>query len=61
MSPPMVTLVIYQLGGIFTGELTFGVGTVAALVVLAGALYLLFRPDPNKKQRAMAAKVRAAA
>ena len=37
------SLVIYQIGGLFTGETAFGLGTVAALVILAAVLYLLFR------------------
>ena len=37
------SLVIYQIGGLFTGEVAFGLGTVAALVILAAVLYLLFR------------------
>ena len=37
------SLVIYQIGGLFTGEVAFGLGTVAALVILAVVLYLLFR------------------
>ncbi len=46
----LVTLMVYQFGGLVTGELAFGVGTIAAIIVLAGYLYLLFRPDPNKKK-----------
>ncbi|MDY3619071.1 ferrous iron transport protein B [Agathobaculum sp.] len=38
-----VSLMIYQFGGLFAGELAFGAGTVAAVVVLIGYLYLLFR------------------
>ena len=43
-----VSLMVYQIGGILCGEVTFGVATVAAILVLAAVLYLLFRPDPNK-------------
>ena len=39
----LVSLMIYQFGGLITGELSFGLGTVAAIVVLAGVLYLLLR------------------
>ena len=45
-----ITLMIYQLGGLAVGELSFGIGTVAALIVLAAFLYLLFRPDPKAKR-----------
>ena len=40
-----VSLMIYQFGGLITGELNFGLGTVAAIVVLAGLLYMLFRKN----------------
>ena len=42
-------LMIYQIGGLLVGEVAFGIGTVAAFIVLAGVLYLLFRKDPSKK------------
>lgn len=38
-----VALMVYQFGGLFTGEVTFGLGTVAAILVLALMIYLLFR------------------
>ncbi len=41
-----VSLCIYQLGSVLNGG-SFGLGTVAALIVLAGFLYLLFRPQPK--------------
>ena len=41
-----VSLMIYQLGGLITGDVGFGVWTVVALAVLAGMLYLLFRRNP---------------
>ncbi len=39
----VISLIVFQLGGLATGEAVFGTGTVAALVLLAGILYLLFR------------------
>ncbi|MBC8535904.1 ferrous iron transport protein B [Feifania hominis] len=39
------SLVIYQLGGLIAGTVPFGVGTVAALAVVIGVLYLLLRPN----------------
>ncbi len=52
-------LIVYQLGGLITGEVPFGVGTVAALLVLAGSLYLLVRKnrydENNLAVRAVAA------
>lgn len=38
-----VALVVYQLGSLFTGK-GFRIGTLVALVLLAGFLYMLFRP-----------------
>ena len=40
-----VSLMAYQLGGLFTGETSFGAGTVAALAVMALLLYMLLRPN----------------
>jgi ferrous iron transport protein B len=42
-----VGTMIYQFGGLITGELTFSVFTVLAIVIAAGLLYLLFRPMPK--------------
>ena len=38
-----VALMIYQFGGLITGEVSFGLGTVAAVVVLALMIFLLVR------------------
>ena len=40
------SLMVYQFGGLVTGEVSFGLGTIAALAVLAGLLYLLLRKNP---------------
>ena len=45
-----VALMIYQLGGLATGEVAFGPWTVVALAVLVGMLFLLFRPAARSKQ-----------
>ena len=39
----VVSMIVYQIGGLFTGETTFGVFTAVALVLLAGIVYLLVR------------------
>ena len=39
----VMSMIVFQLGGLVTGEAVFGLGTVVALVLLAGILYLLFR------------------
>ncbi len=40
-----ISMIIYQIGGLFTGEATFGIFTIAAVAVLAGLLYLVFRKN----------------
>ena len=53
------SLIIYQLVGLVIGEVSFGVGTVLALVALAAMLYLLLRkgyvPETGKNLRAVEA------
>ena len=39
------SLVVYQLGGLITGEVHFGLFSVVAVVVLAAFIYLLVRPN----------------
>ena len=38
-------LVVYQLGGLITGEVGFNFFTVVAVVIVAAFLYLMFRPN----------------
>ena len=38
-----MSLIVYQLGGIVTGEVGFGIGTIAAITVLIFLIYMLFR------------------
>lgn len=45
-----VALMFYQFGLLMEGG-SFGIGTAAAVVVLIGFLYMLFRPDPYKNQK----------
>ena len=40
-----ISMIVYQIGGLFTGEAVFGIFTVAAIMVLAGLLYLLLRKN----------------
>lgn len=44
----VTALLIYQIGSLFAGG-SFGFATAVAFVLLAGILYLLFRPDPYGK------------
>ena len=43
------SLLVYQLGGLVTGEVSFNPFTIVALVLLAGLLYLLFRKNPYRE------------
>ena len=45
-----VALMFYQFGLLMEGG-SFGIGTAAAVVVLLGFLYMLFRPDRYKNQK----------
>ena len=45
-----VALMFYQFGLLMEGG-SFGIGTAAAVVILLGFLYMLFRPDPYKNQK----------
>ena len=45
-----VALMFYQFGLLAEGG-SFGIGTVAAIIVLLFFLYMLFRPDPYKNQK----------
>ena len=49
----VISMIVYQLGGLFTGEAAFGVFTVIAVALLAGLIYLLVRKgyDPDKAER----------
>ena len=40
-----ISMIVYQLGGLITGEAVFSIFTVAAVAVLAGLLYLTFRKN----------------
>ena len=41
----VISLIVYQLGGLFTGEVSFGVGTVVAVAALAALIYLMVRKN----------------
>ena len=56
------SMIVFQLGGLITGEAVFGIGTVVAVVLLAGIVYLLvrrgYRPEEASHPLASAAAVR---
>ena len=47
----IVCLTVYQIGSFFTGG-AFGVGTVVGFIFLIAILFMLFRPDSYKDQKA---------
>ncbi|SCI90675.1 Ferrous iron transport protein B [uncultured Flavonifractor sp.] len=57
----VAALMVYQLGGLLTGAVSFGAGTVAALVLLAGLIYLLLRRNKYEDHPLGARAVSAAA
>lgn len=56
-----IALIVYQLVGLATGQVAFGVGTVAAVIVLVIILYLLFRKGYQEKNVNQLSSVDAAA
>lgn len=48
----VVSLIVFQLGGLATGEASFGLGTVVAMALLAGIVYLLFRKGYQGEEHA---------
>ena len=54
-------LMINQFGGLIFGGVHFGIGTIAAVLVLALLLFLLFRPNPQKRRKTSRAAARATA
>ena len=48
----VISLIVYQLGGLITGAASFSLWTVAALALLAGILYLLFRKGYQGEENA---------
>lgn len=49
-----IALLVYQIGGLAVGVISFGVGAIVAFIILAAMLYMLFRPDPSKKLERLA-------
>ena len=41
----LIALIVYQLGGLILGEVSFGLGTVAAIIALVFLLYMMFRKN----------------
>ncbi|MCD8019288.1 MAG: ferrous iron transporter B [Clostridiales bacterium] len=52
----LVSLVVYRIVGLFTGECGFGIFTIIAIAIIVGFLYLLFRPYKQGQTASAAAK-----
>ena len=50
----IIALCVYQLGGLITGTLSFGIWTIIAILLAAGILYMLFRPYKESKDLKLA-------
>ncbi len=57
----VASLMVYQLGGLIIGEVSFGLGTLAALVCLVGMIYLLVRKNKYDENHLTVTSVAAAA
>ena len=57
----VVSLIVYQLGGLITGEVFFGIGTIAAAAALVGLVYLLVRRNKYDENTLSISAVAAAA
>ncbi len=44
-----ISLIVYQIGGLVTGELSFGIGTIAAIILIAVLIYMMFRKGYQAK------------
>ncbi len=47
----IVSLIIYQLGGVIIGETSFGIGTICAIIAVVFLLYMLFRKGYVYKEK----------
>jgi len=46
----VISMIVYQIGGLIAGVATFSVWTVVAVAALAGLIYLLFRKGYQDKE-----------
>ena len=57
----VLALIVYQIGGVLTGEVAFGVGTVVAMALIACIIYMLVRKGyQGEDTRSRLSSVRAA-
>ena len=46
----ILALIVYQIGGVIAGEVAFGLGTIVAVVLVVGIIYMLFRKGYQPEQ-----------
>ena len=47
----VVALIVYQIGGVILGEVSFGIGTIVAAVLVIGVIYMLVRKGYQGEER----------
>ena len=57
----VLALIVYQIGGVILGEVSFGIGTIVAVALVAGIIYMLVRKGYQGEERSRLTSVSAAA
>ena len=57
----MLALIVYQIGGVILGEVSFGIGTIAAVALVVGIIYMLVRKGYQGEAKSSLTSVSAAA
>ena len=47
----VVAMIVYQIGGVILGEVSFGIGTIVAAVLVIGVIYMLVRKGYQGEER----------
>lgn len=53
----LVSFCVYQIGSVISGDVGFGFGTILAILIICGGIYMMIRPE--QKQKVLQAKVTA--
>ena len=56
----VVSLIVYQIGGVILGEVSFGIGTIVAAALVIGIFYMLFRRGYQGEEHSRLTSVAAA-
>ena len=57
----VLALIVYQIGGVILGEVAFGIGTIVAVVLVAGIIYMLVRKGYQGEEKSRLTSVSAVA